>query len=360
MSTLWLILLLVAAGYQLACAWLSLGFRGELRRFADKGFRPGVSLLKPVRGWSERTARNLATFEELTYEGPVETVFTAARRGDPAVAALGSRVVDGTPSPGHNRKVAGLVAGLERTRHDLLVVSDADIRVPPDYLERVCAAFEDDRVGLVTSLYRAGPGQSLGTALEALCIADFSASVLVARRTEGLAFALGATMAVRRQALEQIGGFAALEDFLADDFQLGHQVARAGWQVRLAPTVVETDLGEVDLQGALSHQLRWMVTSRVSRPGGHAAFIVTQGLLWALLLVASTGAWWTLAAWWGWRWLTTAVVWQVLGARCRWWLLPVKELAYLCLWAASLATDTVRWGEDRFRIDRQGKMTPVC
>ncbi|MCA9793575.1 MAG: glycosyltransferase [Candidatus Eremiobacteraeota bacterium] len=359
MSWLWFVLLAVAAGYQLACALLCLAFQTEVRAFSDAGFRPGVSLLKPVRGWSQRTAANLATFEALTYDGPCQTVFTAARQGDPAVAALGSRVVDGTPSQGHNRKIAGLVAGVARAQHDLLVVSDADIRVSSDYLERVCAAFQEEQVGLVTSLYRASPASTLGAAFEALCIADFSASVLVARRTEGLAFALGATMAVRRQALEAIGGFQALEDYLADDFQLGYQVARAGWQVRLARTIVETDLGEVDLAGALSHQLRWMVTSRVSRPGGHAAFIVTQGLLWAMLLAASTGHWWIVPGWWVWRWLTTAVVWRALGARCRWWLLPLKEFAYLVLWVASLVTDTVRWGEDRYRIDRQGKMNPL-
>ncbi len=350
------LLFFIACGYQLACAWLVLTFRRwEVDSFC-KGDQPPVTVLKPVYGWSERTAGCIETFRCLTYPH-YEMVFTASRPEDPALAALAKeKIVAGSDSLAVNRKVAGLEAALPHCQHELIAISDADIKVDPDYLERVVAPFESSRVGLVTSLYRVGRVTDLGAAFEGLCIADFSASVLVARRTEGVSFALGATMAVRRQALEAIGGLAVLGDYLADDYQLGHRVAARGFEVVLAPTVVETDLGRVEPLGALLHQLRWMVTSRVSRPAGHAAFLVTQGLLWSALL-----GWPYVLFWLGWRWFTTALVWRGLATPLGrwWWLLPIKDLVYLGLWLASLVTDRVLWGGRWFRVRRDGKMDPL-
>lgn len=262
-----------------------------------------------------------------------------------------------------NGKAATLAQGQRYWSGDVFVISDADMWAPPTYLAKVLAEFDDPKVGVVTCLYRStipafGDWCHL---LEALCILDFSSSVLVARRTEGISFAMGSTMAVRRSTLEEIGGFEALVPYLADDYQLGHKAHRAGWKVRLAAAVLETEPPKGRLEKALAHQYRWLVTSRVSRPGGHFAFVVTQGFLWAMLLmmispqvgVAVMLFWWVL------RVACGAMAFRGLGGGAGLWqvlFLPWKDAVYLGLWLASLKGQAVSWGERRLRIDREGKI----
>lgn len=263
-----------------------------------------------------------------------------------------------------NGKAATLARATSYLSGEIFVVSDADMWAPPDYLSRVLAEFDDPKVGVVTCLYRSTPPR-VGDwchLFESLCILDFSASVLVARRTEGIRFAMGSTMAVRRQTLEEIGGFQALVPYLADDFQLGYKASQAGWKVALASTVLQTEPPTGALVKALSHQYRWLVTSRVSRPGGHLAFIVTQGLFWSLLWFALS-PWhglWALVFWKLWRLSHGAVqhvclkgswgsLWQVA-------LLPWKDLLYLALWFGSLRGRRVRWGERELVIDTEGRI----
>lgn len=265
---------------------------------------------------------------------------------------------------GQNGKAATLALSQPYLSGEIFVVSDADMWARPDYLARVLSEFQEAEVGVVTCLYRSTePG--LGDwchLLEALCILDFSASVLVARRTEGISFAMGSTMAVRRQALEEIGGFGALVPYLADDYQLGHKAHQAGWKIALASTILETEPPKGELVKALSHQYRWLVTSRASRPGGHFAFVVTQGLLWSLLLIVCSPKWGVaaLATWASWRALMGGAqhlalagswrsLWQVL-------FLPWKDLLYLGLWFGSLGGRRVRWGEREIVIDSQGRI----
>ena len=171
---------------------------------------------------------------------------------------------------------------MREARHDLLVVNDSDIRVGPGYLRAVVAPFGDPGVGLVTCLYTGVRDGSLGAALESLAIeTDFAPSVLVARQVEGIAFALGATMAVPRARLAEIGGFEALVDYCAEDFELGRRIAAGGHRVELADVVVQSEC--VETTGAfITHALRWAVTRRHSRPGGHWGLVVTQGLPWAV------------------------------------------------------------------------------
>lgn len=173
---------------------------------------------------------------------------------------------------------------------------------------------------------------------------------------------MGSTMAIRRQTLEEIGGFEALEPYLADDFQLGYRAAQAGWKVRLAGAVLQTDFPGARLRDALSHQYRWLVTSRVSRPGGHAAFLVTQGLFWAGVLTLCR---WPLGllALGVWSFLRVAVVSRLLAIlgevpragvdrRALW--APIKDTLYLALWFGSLFGRTVRWGERRLVVGSDG------
>jgi ceramide glucosyltransferase len=263
-----------------------------------------------------------------------------------------------------NGKAATLALGSRIWSGDIFVISDADMWAEPDYLARVLAPFEDPKVGVVTCLYRSTPPRAGDWChlLESLCILDFSASVLVARKTEGITFAMGSTMAIRRETLEQIGGFEALTPYLADDYQLGQRAHRAGWKVALASTVLETEPPTGRLDQALSHQYRWLVTSRVSRPGGHFAFVVTQGFLWAsLLCLLSPGVGLkAMLAWVGLRWLCGYKTHRDLGGRRgqAWQVLflPWKDALYLGLWFASLRGNTVRWGERELTIDSQGRI----
>ena len=167
---------------------------------------------------------------------------------------------------GLNPKISTLRQLMPRARYDLLVIADGDVLVGPDYLAQVAAAFRQPGVGLVSCPYRAGPSRTLGSALEALTIAaDFIPSVAVANYVEGIRFALGATMALTRQALTAIGGLAPLADFLADDYQLGFRVAQTGLQVKILPYVVETNNPE------MSFRIIWPTSSAGPAPTGSAA-----------------------------------------------------------------------------------------
>lgn len=336
---------------------------------------PGVTQIKPVRGSEDDLADCLTSFMGQDYPGPVEVV-VAARNPDKdlrqLVKRLGRewprvplRLVDGT-GPGANRKIASCVVAQAEAAHDILILSDADMRVEPEYLRRVVQPFADDRVGLVTCLYAVKRAPGLGAALEGLSVADFGASVLVARRVEGISFALGATMAARREALQEIGGLEPLRDHLADDFQLGNRMAAKGWKVVFAGTVVEDVLGPTPFAEYFSHQLRWMRTYRICRPGGHLAFMVTQGLPWSLGFLAATGftplGWGVLGGWLLLRIAVAYAVWRWLARTpvAGWALLaPLKDLLYLLLWLLSLVGSTVRWGQTVYRVQRDGRMEPV-
>ncbi len=156
-------------------------------------------------------------------------------------------------------KVSNLEQMVQAARYEHLLVNDSDIRVEPDYLRRVIAPFMDERVGMVTCLYRGVAAPTFGSQLESLGIStDFCAGVLVARQLEGgLHFGLGSTLAFRKNELEKIGGFRSIVDFLADDYELGRRIADLGLQVQLSDVVVETHLPAYDLRGFLAHQLRW-------------------------------------------------------------------------------------------------------
>lgn len=385
-----LVLVLASSAYQ-ALAWLSTWqfavVEGPGRRApaeppgsgalaaARPRIWPGVSHLKPVRGTEAGLEDCLTSFLGQDYPGPMEVV-VAARKPDKElrslIRSLGRewprvplRLVDGT-GPGANRKIASCVVALGEASHDILILSDADMRVEPDYLRRVVQPFSDDKVGLVTCLYAVKRASGLGAALEGLSVADFGASVLVARRVEGISFALGATMAVRREALDALGGLAPLSDHLADDFQLGNRMALAGWKVALAGTVVEDVLGPTPFGEYFSHQLRWMRTYRICRPGGHLAFLITQGLPWSLGFLAVTGfaplGWGVFGAWLLVRMTVAYAVWRRLARTpvAGWALLaPLKDLLYLVLWLLSLVGSTVRWGEQVYRVQRDGRMEPV-
>jgi ceramide glucosyltransferase len=295
--------------------------------------------------------------------------------GDPALelaqhlAKLDPRikVIEGDVSArGTNLKVGNLIQGYPHCSHPFIVCSDSDIAAPAEYMDKVMALFEDPKVGVVTSLYAIRRVQSTAVALESLAILDFSASVLVARALEGMSFGLGATLAFRREALQSIGAFEPLVDYLAEDFQLGHRIAKAGWKVKLSGVVVEDVVESMTFSEFVSHQLRWMRSYRISRPAGHFAFIITQGALWSSLICLIQGFHWSsllaLVLWWQIRIDSTGRNWKTLsGVDLRnWWgCLVFKDYLYLVLWVVSWIGNRVKWGSRELEILPDGTMRVV-
>jgi ceramide glucosyltransferase len=277
---------------------------------------------------------------------------------------------------GTNGKVSSLVQLSGHARYDFLLINDSDITVGPRYLERVMASFAPTepggnaprQVGLVTTLYRGRAHGTLPSRLESLGIAtDFQAGVLLSKWIEGgLHYGLGSTLAVRREALEKIGGLLLLVDHLADDYELGSRVAEAGYRVALSPEVVETNLPAYAWRGYIDHQLRWARTVRDARPWGYAGLIFTHGLGWALLNLLASGlsplGLWLL----GLSFFLRLALAMTVGAEVladhqvlpNLWLLPLRDLIAMGVWVAGFAGNTIVWRGDRFTL-KNGKLHEV-
>uniref|UniRef100_A0A831XL03 Glycosyltransferase n=1 Tax=Geobacter metallireducens TaxID=28232 RepID=A0A831XL03_GEOME len=345
------------------------------RRRPSPGHPPPVSILKPVKGVDAGSFDNFASFCRQEYPAPYQIIFACADAADPVIpvirrlmaefSELDMELVVEPTLHGPNHKVSNLINAFPKARHDLLIVCDSDIRVTPDYLREVAAPFADAAVGLVTSLYRSPGVGGAATALEAMGFTvEMIPNVMAALKLEGLSFALGASMAVRREALEAIGGFGALADYLADDYQLGNRVHRAGWRLELSDCFVESVMHRESLATVLSRQLRWARTMRVSRPGGYLASGITQPFPLACLALAVSGF---SGAGWGAVFLLYLVRSAValVFSRCyvkdgifpRWlWLLPIRDAIAFATWALSFAGSRVRWRGHLFRLLPGGRI----
>jgi ceramide glucosyltransferase len=369
--------------YYVICLWSAAVF--VRRRKAGEGARsrlplslPPVSILKPLKGTDPDIYESFRSHCLQDYP-EYEIIFGVSDPDDPAVASVRQlqrefpnrtiRLVVASEKLGANVKVSNLEQMVQAARSEHLLVNDSDIRVEPNYLRRVVAPLLDERVGMVTCLYRGVAAPTLGSKLEALGIStDFCAGVLVARQLEGgLHFGLGSTLAFRRSDLEKIGGFRSIVDFLADDYELGRRIADLGLRVQLSDTVVETHLPEYDLRGFLAHQLRWARGVRDARTAGYVGLISTYGLMWGLLaLIASRGAHWTWATFGITVLLRFAValavgrvVLQDRQVVRQLWLLPARDLLAVGVWFASFAGHTVTWRGDRFEL-RKGRLTRIA
>jgi ceramide glucosyltransferase len=335
----------------------------------------GVSILKPVKGMDEDSYDNFASFCCQQYVGKVQLIFAAASPDDPAIPVIHQLITDfpehnislvvNPALHGPNYKVSNLINAFPHARHDIIIVCDSDIKVAPDYLQSVTAHFGDRQVGLVTSLYRTSNVHGIATALEAVGFtAEMIPNVLVARQLEGLTFALGASMAVRREALLAIGGFEELAGYLADDYQLGNKVHLAGWHIALDPCFVESVIKPENLMAVLSRQLRWSRTMRVSRPGGYLASGVTlpfpAALLATLLAPSPEIGMAAVALLYGVR-LSVGTLFSRRfvqdGLFPRWlWLLPLRDMLAFFTWALSFLGNRVEWRGSRFVLKPGGKI----
>lgn len=362
-------------GYYALCLWGARSF-WRSRRSAPSEFAPPVSILKPLKGADPEIYESFRSHCLQDYP-EYELIFGVGDAADPA-AAMVRRLQSEFPQRsirleicpkvlGANRKVGVLAQLAPLARYQRLVVNDSDIRVPTDYLRRVIAPLADERVGLVTCLYRGIPEPTIGSRLEGLGIStDFSAGVLAARVLQGLHFGLGSTLAFPRRALAAIGGFETLADYLADDYELGARISVAGFQVRLSDVVVDHHLPAYSIAQFVRHQLRWARAVRDSRRWGYVGLVFTFGLVWgALAVVLAKGTLWSwllLAAALGLRFAVAAVVGSgIVGdaeALRRAFLLPLRDICALLIWIASFVGHKVDWRGDLFILEK-GKLHPI-
>ncbi len=337
------------------------------RQSAPSKFAPPVSILKPVRGRDERFYEALVSHAEQEY--PEFEIIFGVR--DPADAALVDierlmlayprvpiRVVREAPET-PNGKAGMLIALAVAARHPYLLVNDSDILVEPRYLRTVMAGLEGATTGLVTCLYRAR-GQSFPARFEALGIAtEFMPSVLVARLIGVAEFALGSTMAFRVEHLRAIGGFAAIADYLADDYQLGARIHGLGLQILFADTVVETNLGSGSWSDVWNHQVRWSRTIRVSRGGGYLGAVVTHCTFWCLVAALAGEEWIALGCLAVRMAAGVVTARKVLRAEAPWWLMPARDLWGFAVWCAGLFGSTVEWRDQTLRLRPDGRIERV-
>ncbi len=398
MFTFAIILAWITAGLTVASmvySLLSVAAAFSFRRYARQAeslpaYAPPVSILKPVKGLDAGMYEAFRSHCMQDYAGESELIFGAGSEADPAVEAVRrlqaefpERAIRLVMCPlvlGTNGKVSNLVQMMASDggpRFEFLLIDDSDIRVSPQYLSRVMKQFgveSEKPVGMVTALYRGLAAQNasgrmpLGSLLEALGIStDFMAGVLVSRLVErGIHFGLGSTLAVRRQALQAAGGLEALVDQLADDYEMGVRIERAGYTIRLAGEVVETSVPPYTMRGFVEHQLRWCRTVRDSRRWGYTGLLVTFLLPLALANVLAAGAsFWSL-------WLLGMAFFLRLGTAVQvgsmtlgdgqvlrdLWLVPLRDFVGFAIWLWSFAGDTIVWRGERFQL-KGGRLLKV-
>jgi ceramide glucosyltransferase len=340
------------------------------------GFTPPVSLLKPMHGWEPDLEARLETFFIQDYP-QYEVLFCARSEDDPGlllarqVAArfpsIRSKFLVSGDAPYANAKVWSLERMQAEAAYRFFVISDSDVSVTTGYLRAVMEPFASPEVGLVTCLYR-GVGQNIWSELEAVGMSiEMSAGVLVADMLEGMKFALGPTMVVRRDALEAAGGFRALGNYHADDYMLGNLVAAGGHQVVLSTHVIDHHVLNTSFSSSMLHQIRWMQSTRFSRPKGHFGTALTFSIPFALIAATGALAWHrpALAAFlfligWSTRVLMALVVGRLVVEEehlLRTMLLyPVRDFLGFCFWVASYASNQVRWRGQVYNLFHDGSM----
>jgi ceramide glucosyltransferase len=363
-------------GFYLLCLWSASRFQRQ-SHVPPPASTPPVSILKPLRGLDPQMYESFRSHCRQEYP-EFEIIFGVSEADDPAVHAV-EQLIREFPSCrvrlvicpevlGNNRKTSNLAQMLAFARYDHILINDSDIFVTPDYLRRVMAPFVRPEVGMVTCPYRGIAADTLGSKLESLGIStDFIPGVLAARQIEGgIHFALGSTLAMSRAALEGIGGLRPLVDYLADDFELGYRIAKAGYEVVLADIVVETHLPAYSFRGFFEHQMRWARSTRDSRRFGYLGLLLTFGLPWAIIAVLLAPLNW-------WSWATLAAAAALRGGvavkvglgivhdqavRRYLWLLPLRDLVAFWVWFASFADNKVHWRGEVFILER-GKIRPA-
>jgi ceramide glucosyltransferase len=342
----------------------------------DRPFTPPVSNLKPVRGRDPDAYENFASFCRQDYPD-YELLFCVGEKDDPVVPILEKlardfperriRVLFGSGGRGSNDKVVKLARLVSEAQHEVVVISDSDVRVQPDYLRTVVAPLANPKVGAVTCFYVPIKEKTLTESLQTIgMFSDFYVGILVARQLDGVKFALGPTIATTRTRLAGFGGYGAIDNRPADDLLVGRLIAEQGYEVELLPYTILTVADYQSLLDLLHKRLRWIVVMRHMRPWGHLGLLLTQGLPWSLAAIAihpSAGvalgylgaylvlrlAMTCMVGIWG---LKHDALWKNLG------LIPVWDAVAFFIWLTSFARNSIRWRDGEYYIC-DGRLVPV-
>lgn len=367
-------------GYYLAASLAALRFAIRVSSPAPPmpDTAPRVAIIKPLNGATANLREKIVSYLELDYP-QIEYYFGVSDSRDRAAevptalrAAYPQKqitLVVGAEPGCSNRKVAKLIAMADRAPDaDIFVMSDADIAVDRDHLRRLVGELAADaRTGVISCIYRARPGGSFASRLEALSVnTDFTPMVMLSAAVEPVCYALGATIAIKRAALEQIGGFRAIKDFLADDFYIGKLAAEHHWGVGLSSSIVTTVTHERTFTDFWNHQLRWARTYRTTRPLSLAT-ITTHGPFWGLImLLASRGSFFAvglfglmIAARLAMSTLMLRNVLRLPELTRDVWLVPLKDLCMTGIWFTSLFGNRVEWAGRRLEILANGTIREV-
>ena len=352
-------------------------FRSTAHRIApNRNFTPPVSNLKPVRGLDPDAYENFASFCRQDYPD-YEILFCVGDKDDPVFPVLQQlmrdfperqiRILFGSGAKGTNDKVVKLALMAGEAQHEVVVMSDSDVRVEPNYLSTVVAPLADPNVGAVTCFYVPIEDKTLTDSLQTIgMFSDFYAGILVARQLDGVKFALGPTIATTRARLAGFGGYDALKNRPADDLLVGRLIAEQGYEVVLLPYVIETVPDYHSMRALLFKRLRWLVVMRHVRPSGHLGLLLTQGLPWSIaaVLVHPTPA--VALAYLGTYFLLRVAMTWTIGIhglkQPRFWkqmpLIPLWDALAFCIWLASFLRKSIRWRGADYYI-REGKLVPV-
>lgn len=372
MAVVTVVLLILLAGSLVYCVMSVAATRNYLRvRPPELQRAVPLSVLRPLHGLEEGLEENLRSLFRQDYPD-YELLFEVDHADDPAAAVLERvraefpagapvRLIVGGEPPVVSGKAYALQCLVPEARADLLVTSESDVRVPADYLRILASEFQDPRVGVITCPYRGIAGQSMWSRLEALGLnTEFLSGVLVARMVEGMKFALGGTIAVRREVLEKIGGYACLRQFLAEDFVLGNRAAELGYGVLLSSCVIEHHMGNRPFAPNMRHRLRWARNTRCSRPQGYWGQLFTYPIPLALLLWACDARAWLLvlltvvlrgASAWAADWVLKDPL-----TRAWWWMVPAEDILSFGLWIGGFFGNYVDFRGRRMRVLRDGRV----
>jgi ceramide glucosyltransferase len=351
-------------------------FRRRDAASVSSDFTPPISILKPIYGLDRETYENYASFCAQDYPD-YEILFCVSDDQDPAIPMIQQLARDfpqrrihlliGSELLGVSDKVNKLCRMAREAQHEILAVSDSDVRVEPEYLRAIAAPFRDPAVGAVTCLYRGLTDGSLAANLEAIGNStDFAAGVLVAWLFAPVNFTLGATMATTKKCLAEIGGFESLVDHFSDDYELGNRIAARGHRVELITFPVSIVYPHQTLADAFRHQLRWNVSIRFSRPAGHLGLIFTQALpLGLLAAIFAPSAACAISLLLGYLLLRGISAWVVgvygmrdAGVRRHPELLPLRDAFAFIVWVASFFPQRIRWRGREFYV-RDKRLVPT-
>ena len=335
-----------------------LGIRFRLNPNPSATAFPPITILKPLKGCDAQTEACLRTWLEQDYPAPVQIVFGVDSENDPAVQLIRNRlksdVVVCPKALGPNAKVSTLAQLEPLIYYDLIIISDADVSVPKDFLRHVAALFEAQQPAMASCLYKLSGATNLAMRIEAFMVnSDFWSQVLQSIALKPMNFALGAAMIIKREALAKLGGFGAIVDYLADDFQLGNRVHG---KVELCSAVVECRGSPMTWAQVCAHQVRWARTIRVCQPLPFFFSILSNPTVWPLVWLAASDAWLPTCTMLALRSVGGAILEHKLNRRFNPFLAPLSDLLRAAFWLLAFAGNRIQWGGRPFRVSRGGKL----